>query len=430
MSDFVTLESITSKIGSGATPRGGSQVYQEKGISFIRSQNVLDMRFSNSGLVFISDAQAEQLKNVTVKKSDILLNITGDSIARCCVVPDSVLPARVNQHVAIVRCKDLNDSNYVAYYLQYLKSHLLQICKVGGTRNALTKEAIGNLRINLLKERHARGNLLALIDKKIELNNRINAELEAIAKTLYDYWFVQFDFPDENGKPYKTSGGKMVYNPQLKREIPEGWEVNFLSDWIKSDKTGDWGKEQEEGNYTLKVECIRGADINGLNGSGKLEPPIRFILDKNKQKLLEPFDFIIEISGGSPTQSTGRIGYLTQETLSRFENPLICSNFCKVITLKKHEYFYCFAYEWMRLYENSVLFGWEGKTSGIKNLLFDAFVSKQEVVTPPIELATKFFNVVANLEKKKQINLKQNQELERLRDWLLPMLMNGQVAVG
>ena len=244
MNNFITLKNITSKIGSGATPRGGSQVYQEQGISFIRSQNVQDMHFSKSGLVFLNAEQAEQLKGVTVKPSDVLLNITGDSIARSCLVPDEVLPARVNQHVSIIRCKNSKDAEFVAYYLQFLKPHLLQICKVGGTRNALTKDAIENLKVNFLTDRHSRGGLLALIDKKIELNNRINAELEAMAKTLYDYWFVQFDFPDDSpqgqGNPYKSSGGKMVYNPTLKREIPEGWEVNTLSSWIESDKTGDW----------------------------------------------------------------------------------------------------------------------------------------------------------------------------------------------
>ncbi|MBK9395046.1 MAG: restriction endonuclease subunit S [Uliginosibacterium sp.] len=114
--------------------------------------------------------------------------------------------------------------------------------------------------------------VLSALDAKIDCNNRINAELEAMAKTLYDYWFVQFDFPDANGKPYKSSGGKMVCNATLKREIPEGWDVVPLSDWIANDKTGDWGKEAVEGNYTLRVDCIRGADINGLNGTGTASP--------------------------------------------------------------------------------------------------------------------------------------------------------------
>ena len=149
MSEWKELSSITSKIGSGLTPRGGNSVYTDNGISLIRSQNVLDMDFSTENLAYIDEVQAEKLKNVIVEKNDILLNITGDSIARCTIVPEEILPARVNQHVSIIRCKNTEQSKYVMYYLQYIKKYLLQISKVGGTRNALTKEAIGKLPIKI-----------------------------------------------------------------------------------------------------------------------------------------------------------------------------------------------------------------------------------------------------------------------------------------
>lgn len=274
------------------------------------------------------------------------------------------------------------------------------------------------------------GAVLSATDAKIDCNNRINAELEAMAKTLYDYWFVQFDFPDAKGKPYKSSGGKMVYNAKLKREIPVGWEVVPLSDWITADKTGDWGKEAAEGNHTLCVDCIRGADINGLNGSGTVSPPTRFILEKNASKVLAPFDFVVEISGGSPTQSTGRLALITEETIARFSRPIICSNFCKAISLKDNAYFFNFAYLWKSAYNNKVLFGWEGKTSGIKNLLFDAFTTKHLVSRPPQKLAKRFFEFVTPMEAKKQKLLQETEELAALRDWLLPLLMNGQVTVS
>ena len=429
MSEWKSLSSITSKIGSGSTPRGGNSVYSDSGISFIRSQNVLDMDFSTENLAFINDNQAEKINNVIVEKNDILLNITGDSIARCTVVPEEILPARVNQHVSIIRCKNTEESKYVMYYLQYMKKYLLQISKVGGTRNALTKEAIGKLPIKISDDCNKISKILDNIDQKIHINNQINQELEAMAKTLYDYWFVQFDFPDQNGKPYKSSGGKMVYHPELKREIPEGWGVTTFSSWISDNKTGDWGKETSQGNYTLEVDCIRGADINGLSGNGKTDMPTRFILEKNKDKLLTDFDIVIEISGGSPTQSTGRIVGISENVLNRFDLPLICSNFCKAVSLNEQETFYNFVYEWKNLYDNGVLFSWEGKTSGIKNLLFDSFVTNYHIAQPPIDLMKQFFDYASSVDKKTQLLLKQNQELTQLRDWLLPMLMNGQVKV-
>lgn len=271
--------------------------------------------------------------------------------------------------------------------------------------------------------------VLSDLDSKIDVNNKINTELEALTKTIYDYWFVQFDFPNANGKPYKASGGKMVYNKTLKKEIPEGWQDKTIADWIEKDKSGDWGKESKQGNYTEQVSCIRGADINGLNGNGVVKAPERFILEKNTHKLLEEGDLIIEISGGSPTQSTGRMAFITQETLERFKNPLICSNFCKAVTLKDETYLYNFVYQWQRLYDAGVLFGWEGKTSGIKNLLFESFVTNYKTVFPKKDIVEKFYQKIKPIHAKKQKNLRENQKLADLRDWLLPMLMNGQVTV-
>jgi len=326
---------------------------------------------------------------------------------------------------------ELADYEYVYYFLKTQYDQLRNLSS--GVRKNLNSNDIRNFVVRLpdeVSEQKKIAAVLSAIDAKIDCNNRINAELEAMAKTLYDYWFVQFDFPDTNGKPYQSSGGKMVYNPTMKREIPAGWESGALAEWIASDKTGDWGKESIEGNYTLQVDCIRGTDINGLNGTGGTAAPTRFILEKNKGKILVPFDFVIEISGGSPTQSTGRMAFILPETINRFAHPIICSNFCKAISLKDNAYFFNFAYEWQSAYDNKILFGWEGKTSGIKNLLFDAFVSKYLVCKPPENLAQKFFGFVSPLQIKKQKMLQENEVLIQLRDWLLPILMNGQVKVA
>lgn len=326
--------------------------------------------------------------------------------------------------------------SYPKFMAFYLRSPLF--------RKTMTNNAVLTLRASLNEEIFSylelllpeysdqvrAGDFLYLLSQKNDCNKRTTSELEAMTKTLYDYWFVQFDFPDAHGKPYKSSGGKMVFNAALKREIPEGWEWCTLSEWIATDKTGDWGKDSKEGNYTLQVDCIRGTDINSLNGAGRLAAPTRFILEKNRRKALAPFDIVIEISGGSPTQSTGRMAFILAETMNRFTNPIICSNFCKAMSLKDKSYFFNFAYEWRSAYDNKVLFGWEGKTSGIKNLLFDAFVSKYVVCRPPQELAQRFFDFVNPLQIKKQKLLQENDELDALREWLLPMLMNGQVTVS
>lgn len=148
----VRLGDITDKIGSGATPRGGKSSYKEQGISLIRSQNVYDLAFDRSQLAFIDEMQAAKLSNVQVAEKDVLLNITGASVARCCMVPVDVLPARVNQHVAIVRADpQVADPKFITYCLvsPRYKSHLLSLAQGGATREALTKTTIEDFQISL-----------------------------------------------------------------------------------------------------------------------------------------------------------------------------------------------------------------------------------------------------------------------------------------
>lgn len=145
------LGEITLKIGSGSTPKGGKRVYRENGIAFIRSMNVHSGYFEYKDLAYISDEQAHSLVSVTAKEYDVLLNITGASVARCCVIPSNILPARVNQHVCIIRCKQ----NISPYFLNYLlidnnfQELLLRIAGTGATREAITKQKIENLNIIL-----------------------------------------------------------------------------------------------------------------------------------------------------------------------------------------------------------------------------------------------------------------------------------------
>lgn len=427
---MIKLQDISTSISSGLTPLRSNDEYWLNGeIPWLKTEQL--------GEKYIFHTNEHITKNA-LNKTSIKINpentlsiaMYGEGKTRGNL---SILKSPMTTNQACCNVVIDPSKAHYEYVYYYLKTQYEEIRNLSsGVRKNLNSNDIKNYPIRLpssIDTQFSIANVLKSFDDKIALNNRINAELEAMAKTLYDYWFVQFDFPDANGKPYKSSGGKMVYNPTLKRETPEGWSVNSIADWIANDKSGDWGKEQPEGNYLMKVDCIRGTDINGINNNDALKPPTRYILEKNKFKLLNPYELIIEISGGSPTQSTGRMAYLTKSALARFSNPIICSNFCKAITLKDINYFFNFAYQWSAIYEQGLLFGWEGKTSGIKNLLFDAFVSKHYVTKPPSELAQLFFDKASKIEEQKQTLLKQNTELAKLRDWLLPMLMNGQVTV-
>lgn len=190
------LGDVCEKVGSGATPRGGKEAYKDAGIPIIRSQNIHDWVFQPDGLAFLDDEQAESLSNVEVRSNDVLLNITGDSVARACIVPSERIPARVNQHVAIVRAgKEINPT-YLLASLQSKKTTLLSLASSGATRNALTKRMIENLDIDL-PSREIQDSIAQVLDSiqyKITLNNRLNDYLEQLVDGKFQELFGGLNF--------------------------------------------------------------------------------------------------------------------------------------------------------------------------------------------------------------------------------------------
>ena len=188
------LGEVTSKIGSGATPRGGKASYKEEGISLIRSMNVHDFYFKKKNLAFIDDKQADALSNVTLQEKDVLLNITGASIARCCIIPKEYLPARVNQHVSIIRAKkDTINPVFLASLLtsKYFKDQILEIGEQGATRQAITKVQLENFHISYPKEIEEQEkviqniNLIKAETKKLEaIYTQKLADLEEMKKSV------------------------------------------------------------------------------------------------------------------------------------------------------------------------------------------------------------------------------------------------------
>jgi type I restriction enzyme S subunit len=414
---------------TGKTPSSNNPEDFGSEFMFVTPSDSFDSKMMISTERYLSSDGVSKLKNKLLPPKSIMITCIGSAMGKVSMNKTNCI---TNQQInSIVP----NKNHYPDYIYYSIKNNykLLRNASTGSTALPLLNKTDFDLlelpiHSNKITQQKI-ASVLTALDSKIELNNRINAELEAMAKTIYDYWFVQFDFPDQNGKPYKANGGKMVWNEELKREIPEGWCVEKMEDWLNIDKSGDWGKDSPEGNFTKKVICFRGADINGLNGFGELKPPVRFINEKNSYKILNSHDLIIEISGGSPTQSTGRMAFITDATIKRFELPLICSNFCKPISMKNKKLLYNFVYYWNSLYDNGVFFGYEGKTSGIKNLLFDSFISSYSTVVPEAKVVEKFYSLMESIQEKKQTALAENQKLAELRDWLLPMLMNGQVKI-
>lgn len=253
----------------------------------------------------------------------------------------------------------------------------------------------------------------------IPKNRAINDNLEQQAQALFKSWFVDFE-PFKDGEFVDSELGM----------IPKGWKVGTLSELTSNMISGDWGKEDILDNYTHQVFCIRGADIPDLRVGNRGKMPIRYILEKNfNNKALNPDDLVIEISGGSPTQSTGRICRISSELISYYNNSIICTNFCKAISPKKG--FSAFIYYlWNMLYDQGVMFLYENGTTGIKNLDINGVLERHLVILPDEETARLYSNTIKKLTDKILFNSIESANLSQLRDTLLPRLMSGELKIN
>ena len=219
------LGDLCEKIGSGATPRGGKESYETSGVSLIRSQNVFNEGFSTNGLAFINESQAKDLDNVSVISKDVLLNITGESVARCCMVPDDILPARVNQHVSIIRpAKDHLDPKYLRYFFisRRIQQHMLALASSGATRQALTKGMIENFVITYpsLKEQRAIAKILSDLFERGGSRNGlvvlVESKLVSDPETQQQFTIKRYKSEKENLVGDKWRHKKIILSPDNK----------------------------------------------------------------------------------------------------------------------------------------------------------------------------------------------------------------------
>ena len=254
--------------------------------------------------------------------------------------------------------------------------------------------------------------ILGTLDKKIQINNQINRELEDMAKTLYDYWFVQFDFPDQNGKPYKSSGGKMVYNPELKREIPEGWRVEKLGDVAKF-KNGINYEKTSSGSEKIKIINVRNISSSTIFVNQTDLDEISLENDKSTNFIVNEGMILITRSG--IPGATRLVSELEAKTV--YSGFIIASEVNDLIF--KNLIFY---------YLKNVEEVLKNQSAGtIMKNISQSVLTDMVISLPPQNVLLKFNSIIDNLLEQMKNVQRQNQELTQLRDWLLPMLMNGQV---
>ena len=379
------LADICTKIGSGATPRGGKKAYCDKGISLVRSQNIFDFTFSNDGLVFINDEQASKLNNVEVFNEDVLLNITGDSVARACMINSAFLPARVNQHVAIIRGKkDCVLNRYLLYFLQWKKEYLLQLASAGATRNALTKGMIEQLEIDLpsLDEQKKIVALLGALDDKIELNNKINENSLEQADLLYEHIFSNERNYSELGNVIKTTSGGTP-----SRKHTEFYENPSIC-WVKS-------KELNGGFIHTTEEMIN-----------------EIALSKSAAKMLPAHCILVAMYGAI----VGEYGIIA--------SPMACNQaICALIP--NHRYPYPYLYELIRHSKEKL----KNMAVGSAQQNISQVLIKQLPIHTNLDKVKQFVEVTTASFQMIETQMLENTRLIFMRNTLLPKLMSGEIDV-
>lgn len=319
----------------------------------------------------------------------------------------------VNNHAHIIEGNDETNTDFLYYKLNSI-SFAPYI--TGSAQPKLNKENLLNIELYIPSREHQDkiAKVLTLLDQKIQTNNQINQELEAMAKTLYDYWFVQFDFPDQNGKPYKSSGGKMVYSPELKREIPEGWGVETLKDFESKIITGKTPSRANSDNFGGEIPFITIGDIRGNTFIYSTSETLTDLGASVQQNKYLPEGSLCV----SCIATVGEIGFTTEWSHTNQQiNSIVFED-------ETNRYYLYFALK--NYFENANAIAKTGNT--FANMNKEDF-SGIRIILPRNEIKNNFHKITEPYFAQIKCLQGQNQELTQLRDWLLPMLMNGQVKV-
>ncbi len=381
--------------------KGITPSYVDKSTIMVLNQkcirdNTIDFSFAR-----YTDDTKTISKNKIIQVGDILFNSTGQGTAGRCAFVDKI-PSDVqlisDSHILLLRCGSYYEAKCLNYALFSFEKEIQSFMDGSTGQGELDKTRLFNIQVRIpseLKEQQKIAKILSTLDAKIELNNRINKELEAMAKTLYDYWFVQFDFPHANNKPYKSSGGKMVYNEELKREIPEGWEVKSLGKYAEI-KRGDLITEKDTLEGHIKVVAA-GINYSYLHS--------KFNREKNT----------ITISGSGA--NAGHINFWREPIFASDCTAIRGKNDIDTIMVLHHLY----------LLQDYIYSQAKGSA---QPHVYPEDIKQLHYAIPSESLMDKYKKLILPTNEKIAINQQQSQHLIQLRDFLLPMLMNGQVSVA
>lgn len=325
------------------------------------------------------------------------------------------------QRTYVITAKDGYDIDYI-YYTLLINLKRFKVVSQGSQTKFLTMQILNQFTIDdiSLVQQKKIVSVLKNIDKKIENNNAISSQLESLAKTIYDYWFLQFDFPDENGNPYRSSGGKMVWNDELKREIPEGWEVKNLHGLFDEQRGISYTSENIKSGTGMPMINLACIDTNRKYRDGKLK---YYEGDIKNKIVLHGGELLVACT--DLTRNADIIGcpVFTPEDGREY---LYTMDLVQILPDKKYFDELYFGKMLQTSHYHNYIKKWASGTN-VLHLNLDG-MKWYKTCIPPLSLQKKFGKIIKSINKKESLILAENRQLTSLRDFLLPLLMNGQVT--
>jgi len=420
---WIKLSDLCKKItdGSHFSPHSAST-----GFPMMSVKDMRDNGFSYSDCKYINKSDFDSIVKADCKPllNDILIAKDGSYLKHVFVI-ENEKDEVILSSIGILRPNlELLNPYYIKYYLHsdFVKKQVAKKFVSGSALPRIIIKNFGNIEVPYVekKDQGRIVNVLKSIDTKIQLNNRINTELESMAKTLYDYWFVQFDFPDKNGKPYKSSGGKMLWNEELKREIPEGWKNGIFGNYANL-KGGFAFKSNwwiEKGLPVIKIKDINEDNTLSIENCSCVNQDK---YDKAKNYEAFPGDVVIAMTGAT----VGKFGIVPKTNNSILVNQRVgLFNLGKNPILKLPFLINSLNQDYFR--DTIFIIASGAAQPNISSDQIDAIplvIPDKKIIDLFNSKLSCFYEITIN-------NIRENQKLSELRDWLLPMLMNGQVRVG
>lgn len=448
----------------------GSMVeeYVSSGIPFFRSKNISEYEIDWTDIKYISFDFHNKLKKSALAPGDVAIVRTGKP-GTACVIPDTVQVANCSDLVIVRTNKSVLNPNYLAYFLNSTARSQVNAHLVGAVQQHFNVASAKKIKVPVpsIEEQQRIANILGTLDDKIALNRQINQTLEAMAQALFKSWFVDFEpvraklaaletGEDPTRAAMRAISGKTnaeldtlqttdpdayaqlettasLFPDALEESelgmVPEGWEVRPFGNYLSSTIGGDWGKDESDEKHTVQALILRGTDLPDVYAGIDNNIPKRWVEPKKlKGRQLEAGDIVIEVSGGSKNQPTGRSLLITNTLLERLGSIVEPASFCRRFTPQSFERGIFLALLLSKIYAEGKTWQYQNQSTGISNFQTISFLEREFVIMPSIDILTALSHKVLPIFDKIYSN--ENSNLAALRDTLLPKLLSGEIQLN